>query len=184
MSLLRAAVCVLTVVLLSSSTALGQVESTPIPSTPKPDFSKMTFLTGNWSCSVKSSRRATAFQTTSSATLSPDGYWLITKTTTHKTAWMGRDLIGEDRMTYDPSTSRWIDVSYDNGGGYNVSVSPGWSGNSITWTDVVITKTNATASTNPTTLTKVSDTKTTSKNTFKEPSGRLVTVTSTCTKSS
>jgi len=87
-------------------------------------------------------------------------------------------------MTYDPSTSRWIDIAYDQSGGYNVSTSPGWSGNSITWTDAVITKTNATASTNPTTLTKVSDTKTTSKSSFKEPSGRVVTVTATCTKTS
>jgi hypothetical protein len=31
-------------------------------------------------------------------------------------------------------------------------------------------------------MTKVSDTKTTSRSSFKEPSGRLVTVTSTCTK--
>jgi hypothetical protein len=97
---------------------------------------------------------------------------------------MSSNLVGEDRVTYDPSTSRWVDIAYDEQGGYNVSTSPGWSGNSITWTDVLITKTNATATTNPTTMTKVSTTKITSRNTFKEPSGRLVTVTSSCSKTS
>jgi hypothetical protein len=184
MSFFRALSYAAAVVLLSSSAVLAQIESTPIPQTPKPDFSKMSFLTGTWNCSVKSARRPAAFQTTSTTTMSPDGYWMITRTTTHKTSWMSSDLQGEDRVTYDPSTSRWIDIGTDDGGGYNVSTSPGWSGNNIVWTDMVITKTNATASTNPTTVTKMSDTKTTSKSSFKEPSGRLVTVTSTCTKGS
>lgn len=85
-------------------------------------------------------------------------------------------------MTYDPSTSRWIDIYTDDGGGYNVSTSPGWNGNSITWTDMVITKTNATASTNPTTIRKISSTRTTLTSSFKEPSGRTVGVVGTCTK--
>ena len=184
MSLLRTGVCTLALIFCASSTAFSQVESTPIPMTPKPDFSKMMFLTGSWTCSNKSSRRPSAFVTTSTARLSSDGYWLITDATTRKTAWMNANLIGQDRMTYDPSTSRWIDLNYDQSGGYNVSTSPGWTGNSITWTDAVISKTNATASTNPTIVTKVSNMKTMSRSSFKEPSGRLVTVTTTCTKTS
>lgn len=86
-------------------------------------------------------------------------------------------------MTYDPSTSRWIDIATDDGGGYNVSTSPGWKG-TITWTDAVITKVNATASTNPTVMTKVSNARTTSRSSFKEPSGRLINVVTTCTKKS
>lgn len=173
------------VLLLTCSVALAQkVETTPIPMTPKPDFSKMQFLAGNWTCSVKSSRRPSAFQTTSTAQMSTDGYWLITRTTTKKTAWMSADLVSEDRMTYDPSTSRWVDMMYDEQGGYDLSTSPGWKGNTITWTDQAYPKTNATAISNPTTMTKASDTKTTSKSTFREPNGRLITVTSTCNKAS
>lgn len=173
--------------LLTFGVALAQapkIETTPIPMNPKPDFSKMQFLTGTWSCSVKSSRRPAAFRTTSTGRISNDGYWLITQTTTPKTSWMSGNLTGEDKMTYDASTSRWVDVNTDDQGNYNVSTSPGWTGNTITWTDAVITKTNATASTNPTTMTKLSNTRTTSRQTFKEPSGRLITVNSTCTKTS
>lgn len=184
MSLFRAISYATAAVLLCSSAVLAQVESTPIPTPPKPDFSKMTFLMGNWQCSTKSARRPAAYQTTSTATVSPDGYWMVTKATTHKTLWMNSDVHSVDYVTYDPSTSRWVDISTDDGGGYNVSTSPGWNGDTITWTDMVITKTNATASTNPTTITKVSNTKTTSSSSFKEPSGRVVSVTSTCTKGS
>jgi hypothetical protein len=173
------------VLLLTSGAALAQtVETTPIPLNPKPDFSKMQFLTGSWTCSVKSSRRPTAYKTMTSARISDDGYWLITRTTVQKAAWMSSNLASEDRMTYDPSTSRWVDMTYDDQGGYDLSTSPGWSGNTITWTDVSYPKSNATAVNNPTTITKVSSTKTTSKNTFREPSGRLITVNTTCNKTS
>jgi hypothetical protein len=47
---------------------------------------------------------------------------------------------------------------------------------------MVITKTNATASTNPTMMTKLSNTKTMSKSSFKEPSGRVISVRTTCSK--
>ena len=73
-------------------------------------------------------------------------------------------------------------MEYDDQGGFDLSTSPGWVGNTITWSDVVYPKLNATATNNPTTLTRVSDTKTTSINTFREPGGRLVTVRTTCTK--
>lgn len=161
-----------------------KIETTPIPMNPKPDFSKMLFLTGPWTCSVKSSRRPAAFTTTSSARVSDDGYWLLTQTTTQKTPWMNAAFRSEDRMTYDPTTSRWVDISYDERGDYNMSTSPGWIGNKITWTDVTYNKANATAITNPATMTKVGPTKTTSVQTFREPSGRLVTVNTTCTKGS
>jgi hypothetical protein len=167
----------------SSAAVLAQVESTPIPMTPKPDFSKMRFLMGAWTCSTKSSRRPSAYTTTSNATMSSDGYWLVTRSTTPKLSWTTGSLHTQDMLTYDASTNRWIDIGTDNTGGYNVSTSPGWNGNRIIWTDMVITKTNATASTNPTTITKLSDTKTMSKSSFREPSGRLITVTTTCSKS-
>jgi hypothetical protein len=181
-SVFRPASFVTAVLLLSSAAGIAQIESTPIPQTAKPNFSQMSFLMGNWRCSTKSARRPAAYVTTSTTSRTPDGYWMVTRSTTRKAPWMTADLHSEDRMTYDPSTSRWIDISTDDGGGYNVSTSPGWQGNRIVWTDMVITKTNATASTNPNTITKVSDTRTTASASFKEPSGRLVTVRTICTK--
>lgn len=182
MALLRTVCALLAAVLLFGGAGVAQTESTPIPTSPKTDFSKMQFLTGNWTCDVNSSRRPGPYETTSQAAISSDGHWLVTRTLVHKSSWIPASFVSEDRMTYDPSTSRWVDISTDQTGGYNVSTSPGWKGNTIVWTDVLITKSNNTASTNPTTITKVSDAKTTSTNSFKEPSGRLVTVKTTCTK--
>jgi len=162
----------------------AKVETTPVPTIAKPDFSKMSFLTGTWNCSILSSRRPGPYRTTSVASISGDGYWILTRTTVHRASWIPRSFTSEDRMTYDPSTSRWIDMTYDDQGGYDLSTSPGWTGNSIVWTDLAYPRTNATAMNNPTTMTKVSDTKTTSSTSFKEPSGRLVTVKTTCTKGS
>lgn len=166
----------------SALAAMPTIEATPVPMTPKPSFSKMAFMGGTWTCSVMSSRRPGPYTTTSTTTTSNDGYWMATQTTTNTTSWIPQALTTVDRMTYDSSTSRWVDLATDDQGGYDVSTSPGWSGNTIVWTDVTYPKTNATATNNPTTVTKVSDTKTTSVNTFKEPSGRLVTVKSICSK--
>ncbi len=133
------------------STAFAQVESTPVPVQRKPDFSK--FMTGTFTCSVRSSRRPGPYVVTNTATVAPGGYWLVTRSVTHKASWIPNTISGEDRITYDPSTSRWLDMSYDDAGGYNVSTSPGWRGNSIVWTDSLIQKANNTASTSPTTWT-------------------------------
>ena len=105
----------------------AQVESTPVPTNAKPDFSKMSFLTGTWNCSVLSSRRPGPYRTTSVTTMSTDGYWLMTHTTVHKASWILRAFSGDTRTTYDPSTSKWIQISYDDQGGYDLSTSPGWN---------------------------------------------------------
>ncbi len=183
MLLLRAAALAVAASLLSSAGVFAQVESTPIPMSPKPDFSKLSYMSGNVRCSVKSSRRPSAYITTSTSNVSSDGYWMTVRSTTHKASWIPRELTSVDRVTYDPSTSRWVDINTDDEGGYNVSTSPGWRGNTITWTDAVITKANATASTSPTVVTKVNDSRSTAKSSFREPSGRMVTVSTVCTKS-
>lgn len=177
-----AGACALATLVCVAAAAAQSVETTPVPNTPKPDFAKMQFLTGTWNCSVLSSRRPGPYTTTSTASIDPTGYWLITRTTVHKASWIPGEFTAEDRMTYDPSTDRWVDLSYDEQGGYNVSTSPGWDGNKIVWTDQVITKTNNTATTNPTTVTKESDAKTLATSTFTEPGGRVVSVKTTCTK--
>ena len=160
------------------------IESTPIPGPPKPDFSAMKFLLGNWTCSTKSSRRPSAYTTTSTASIDPTGYWMVTKSVQHKTSWVPQDLSATDMTTYDADAHRWVDVLTGDWGGYNVSTSPGWHGISMVWTDAVISPQGNVASTTPTIVTKVSDTKTTARNTFKEKSGRTITVDTVCKKTS
>jgi len=158
------------------------IETTPIPLTPKPNFSSMKFLLGTWTCVSTNTRRATSYTTTVTGSLDSTGYWLIQKDFGHKTSWSPYDVQGIDMTTYDADMHRWVDVYTDDQGSYNVSTSPGWKGNTIVWTDIVITTADNTASTSPTTTTKVSDTKTTAANTFKEKSGRVISVRTTCTK--
>jgi hypothetical protein len=155
------------------------VETTPIPAAAKPDFSKM-FL-GTWRCSTKSSRRAWSFATTSTASVSPDGYWLITHTAIAKTP-VNSAFHATDKLTYDPSTKRLVDIQTDEQGNYDVTTSPGWHGNTIVWSDVFAPKSGGIASTNPTTITRVSATRYTSLDTFVEPGGRVITVKAVCTK--
>lgn len=158
------------------------IESTPEPVPPKPDFSSIKFLLGSWTCSTLSSRRPGPYTTTVTGSMDSTGYWLIQKDVLHHTSWFLEDVHGTDMTTYDSDSHRWVDVYTDDQGGYNVSTSPGWRGNTAVWTDAVITTVGNVVSTNPTTITKVSDTKTTALNTFKEKSGRVISVKTTCTK--
>ena len=180
MAVLRSSGILAIVFLALGSIGLAQVESTPVPLSRKPDFSM--FMTGTYTCSVRSSRRPGAYQVTNTASVAGNGYWLVTRTVVHKASWIPTSFAGEDRITYDPSTSHWVDFTYNDLGGYNVSTSPGWHGNTIVWTDALISKSNNTASSAPRTMTRVSATKTTSTNSFKEPGGRVITVKTTCTK--
>lgn len=180
----RAVFALIFALLSSVSLAGAQIESTPIPPPPKPDFSKSQFLVGTWECSTMSARRPTAYKTTVTTSIEPNGYWMVNKSVTHTASWIPNELKGEDRMTYDASTNRWIDISTDEGGGYDITTSPGWNGNSIVWTELTYPKSNNTATENATTVTKNNDMKTTATSSFTEPGGRLVKVTTVCSKTS
>jgi hypothetical protein len=167
---------------LTGTVALAQtpvIEKTPIPALARPDFSKM-FL-GTWRCSTKSSRRAWSYETTSTTSVSPDGYWLVTKSKVAKTpvtaAFQSTDLV-----TYDSATKRWVDIETDEQGNYGVTTSPGWQGSTIVWTSAFAPKSAGIASTNPTSMTRVSATEYTSLWSFVESSGRAVTVKTVCNK--
>ena len=111
------------------------------------------------------------------------GYWLVTTSVLGKTSWIPNDIHSTDKITYDNDTHRWVDVYTDDTGGYDVTTSPGWTGNTMVWTDRLFTPTNDVSAQSPTTVTKVSDTKTTSHSTFKETkSGRTITFDVVCTK--
>jgi hypothetical protein len=182
-SIIHLAAALALAVLCSVAAGAQTVQSTPVPQNAKPDFSTMQFLVGTWNCSVLSARRPGPYTTTTVYTMDPTGYWILGKTTVHKAAWIPQEFTSDDRMTYDPTTSQWVDISYDDGGGYDVSTAGNWTGNTMVWHDVVYPKANNTATNGDTTLTKVSDTKQTSTMDFTEPGGRTVNVKTTCTKS-
>lgn len=172
----------LTAVLLATPIVRAQIETTPIPPNPKPDFSSMRYLVGTWNCTARNTRRPGPYTNTQTTSMDPSGYWMVTKTVGHPSSWAPRTLITETRTTYDGSTTRWVSLSTDNQGGYDMSTTTGWQGNAITWHDEAYPKTNNTSSNGDTITTKVSDTKTTYTSTFTEPSGRTINVTGSCTK--
>jgi hypothetical protein len=175
----------LTILLMASAGSFAWaagVEQTPIPRDPKPNFSSMQFLLGRWNCMVDSARRPRPFRTVQTTSIDPSGYWMVTRTVTGKVPWNPITITAMDYVTYDVTTSRWIDISMDDYGDYDLSSSPGWIGNSMVWTDVAYPKLHGAATNRPRTFTKVSDAKTVLSAPFAEASGRLVAVTTTCTK--
>ena len=119
--------------------------------------------------------------TKGTTTISPDGYWMVTNWSSPKTSWAAA-ASGTTKLTYDPSTSRWVQIGTGSQGGYSFDTSPGWQGKKIVWTPLTYMKSNATEMVNPTTSVKMSATKTVDTNTFTEPGGRVVSVKAICTK--
>jgi hypothetical protein len=176
------AFCACAAILAPQAILAQQIESTPIPQAPKPDFSSMAFLVGTWSCSTKSSRRPAAYTTTVTDAISPDGWWIDQASVTQPMPWFSHRLTVYDKITYDASTKRWVDVNYGGDGFYGLSLSSGWNGNSIVWHDPTFAPNADVTSQTDTTMTKYSDTKYTSSNSFTEAGGRSVSVVTSCTK--
>jgi len=168
--------------ILALAVLLGAVESTPIPRDPKPDFSAMSFLLGTWNCTIDSARRPRPFSATETTSISTDGYWMVTRTVTPPVPWNPITITATEYVTYDATRRQWIDMLMDDYGAYDMSASPGWSGNSIVWTEVAYPQLHGASTNHPRTFTKISDTKTVAEQPFNEASGRLVSVKTTCTK--
>jgi hypothetical protein len=167
------------------SYAPAQVESTPIPMTGKPNFSSMSYMIGTWTCNVKSARRPAAYIVTSTYTMDPNGWYIDETSVTSPMKWFASQskLTAYDKITYDSTTHRWVDVLYDNQGGYGLSFSSGWNGNKITWHDVSFAPTTDIKSQTDSTITQVSNSKVTASSSFTEAkTGRVVAVTTVCTK--
>jgi hypothetical protein len=159
-----------------------QIDTTPIPLPPKPDLSAMKFLVGTWSCSSKSARRATASTATVTYAMDPTGYWILETTKAPGVPWYPHASVSTDHITYDASTKRWVDTSTDDTGGYDMSVSDGWHGNTMVWHEVTYAKGADIASSSDSTQTKNSETKVSFVSSFKTTKGRVVGVSGTCTK--
>lgn len=167
------------------SLALAQVESTPIPMAGKPDFSSMRYMLGTWTCSIKSARRPAAYIVTSTYTLNPNGWYIDETSVTKPMKWFATQdkMMAYDKITYDTTTHRWVDVNYDNQGGYGLLVSSGWNGGRLAWHDVSFMPTSDIKSQTDNVMMKVSDSKMTGMSSFTEArSGRRVAVTTVCTK--
>jgi hypothetical protein len=167
---------------MSTAVIAQTMESTPAPKPAKPNFSAYAFMVGTWACSTKSARRPAPYETTMTYAMDPSGYWLIGKSTTKAVPWFPYENSGEDQITYDGDTGRWIDTFTGDFGGYDLSESKGWQGNTIVWHDLAFARGKDVASQTNFTITKVSASKMTSALTFTTVKGRSVGVRGTCTK--
>lgn len=179
----------LTTMVLIASAAFAatkpSIQSTPAPTAAKPNWNRMNFLVGSWTCSVKSSRRPSAYITTSTTSLDTSGYWMITKSIVHKTSWIPTNINSTDMLTFDSDLHRWVDISTGDFGGYGVMTSPGWSGDSVVWTDALFKPGMDIVAETPIKETKISDSRYTGYSTFQErKSGAWVTVNTVCNKNS
>ena len=160
------------------ATAAPAAKPTPVPNA-APDFSSFNFLLGTWHCKQKIDRPGNRRET-DVYTMAYDGWFLRNHFDSPPfDVFRTRHEIGDAWTTYDPTIKKWVGEVNDNFGGYGLTTSPGWSGNSITWMG-----SNPDGSTSRDTFTKVSDTTTTDKSWLKKPNGSWkVTETSVCTKS-
>ncbi|MFY9885848.1 MAG: hypothetical protein WBX23_00040 [Candidatus Cybelea sp.] len=163
--------------------ASPNIEGTPVPTPPKPDFSTMKFLIGTWECSDMSSRRPGPFQTTEVYSMDPSGYWMLRESTIHTASWIPREVRSETKFTWDGVAKRWVRITTGDRAGYSVSTAAMPVASHTTYTYVIQTKAPDIASFAPEVFTKVSDTKRTMTTSFTETNGRAVNVKETCTKS-
>ena len=150
---------------------------TPVPMT-RPDFSSMKFLLGTWTCHqiVRGKNRPD----TGTTTIGLDGAYMVT----HDVApafdkYRTQAVRSDTYTTYNPQTHQWVSMSMDSFGGYVVTTSPGWTGNTMT-SKTVMTNDGGSGTD---TLTKVSDTQTRDAFTGKDAKGKVTRGTVTCTKS-
>jgi len=168
--------------LTSSGVVAQTIDTTPIPMPPKPDLTPVTYFVGTWSCTFKSARRAVPQFTTTVTTLDPGGRWLVKKSHTKPAAYFPHPSDAIDMITYDPFAKRWVDVETDSLGGYDVSASSGWSGNTMVWKDLTFVAVRDVVSASQVTTKKVSASKFTSTSSFVTAKGKTVGTTTVCTK--
>ncbi|HMD01348.1 MAG TPA: hypothetical protein VKG44_00155 [Candidatus Baltobacteraceae bacterium] len=142
----------------------------------------MKFFLGTWNCESKSARRPTAAKSTVTSTMDPTGYWMTSVTKSPAVPWYQHDATSWDYVTYDSTTKRWIDMSYDDTGGYDFSQSEGWKGDTMIWKEVTYSKGADLASSADNTVTKVSDKLQKFESSFTTTAGKTVGVTGSCTK--
>ena len=169
------------IAIFSTVTLAAAQTATPVPDV-KTDWSSMKFLIGTWTCKTVQDTmgRGTGRTETDVNTMALDGHYMLTNSTSKpfdkaRTA----TLVGQSWTGYDGVKKQWYTFGISNFGGFGMSISPGWNGNKMVWTDMYNSDAQPLG---VTTVTKVSNTKTTSTNVTKTAKG-TETSSDECTKS-
>jgi len=155
---------------LESGYALA-AQPTPVPYV-APDFSSMNFLLGTWRCDDHQAGRP-------GKRIEVDKYWIAydgSQMQAHAVSppfdkYRTRDEVEDTFTTYDPTIRLWINQYVDNFAGYGLSTSPGWIGDTLTWS-----WTNLDRTTGREVIMKISDAKTSFKDWGNNKRGQAMTV--------
>lgn len=93
---------------------------------PKPDFSRFAFMKGSWTCTITSAPNPKMVGQSATLAISadPNGYQYL--------------LHGPSStryLSYDVKTARWFSTGITAHGESSADTSPGWSGNTIVFSD-------------------------------------------------
>jgi hypothetical protein len=172
------------VVLVAPCAGLARAtQATPVVVIPKPDLSSMNFLLGTWSCSKQTSSRPAPYTAMVTYAVSPGGRWIEQTSVWNPVPWFPNKWISHDEITYDSYRKRWVDVEYDDIGGYSVTTSRGWAGNTSVWHDPAFIPSSKVVSETDATMTKVSSSKVTWSWSLISNNGKTISEHNTCTKS-
>jgi hypothetical protein len=160
----------------SVSSAAPDPAPTPV-ARPTPDFSSMMFLTGTWTCTQN--LRGKTRPDTSTTTIGMDGMWMVSQDTAPPFDQYRTYAITTTTYTgYDADLKQWIGIGVGSDGTYYLATSPGWQGNTISWSSKGLDGTTASD-----VGTKVSDTEMSDAFTVTDPKGKVTNTTIHCTKS-
>jgi hypothetical protein len=105
---------------------------------PAPEMSKLAWFAGTWSCTGDSPAGpfGPAHKTQSTITLKRDldGFWYDGMMTEMKTASNPHPVKGMLHLGYDSASKQYVQVWVDNTGSWSTEMSPGWEGDTITFT--------------------------------------------------
>jgi hypothetical protein len=108
------------------------------PPKPAPELANLKFFAGSWTCSGDSPAGpfGPAHKTQSTVTLKSDldGFWYAGTMTEMKTASNPHPVKGMLHLGYDTGEKQFVQVWVDNTGSRSVQMSPGWEGDSISFT--------------------------------------------------
>ena len=121
--------------------ALGQsAPPTPVPDY-KPDFTPMAMFLGTWSCkSLKTPDGRTVGHTfTTNTVMAFDGRWMETDQASKPfDKYRTRVFSLKTWLTFDPDTMMWVGITVDSIAGYGVTMSPGWTGDTLVTNDKLL----------------------------------------------
>ena len=132
--------------------AQANVAPTPVPN-PVPQLSALAYFNGTWTCHQM--LRGKDRPNTSTSAMDMNDRWIKTTDVAPPfDQYRTLPVNSTSYTSYDATVKRYVQVNVDDFGGYGIAYSPGWTGNSLVWTD----KSASDGSEGMTTISKVSGT--------------------------